>query len=1179
MNFKKKTKVIIFTISVLFTQIINAQNIVINEVMSSNSQTVSDEDGDFPDWIELYNKGSEKINLSNYGLSDTSSLPFRWVFPEVIIEPNEYLLIFASGKDRRTTNFFRETIIDKGDEWQYFVGTQQPPANWEQPDFDDTEWQTGISGFGYGDYDDATTVQTVMSVFVRKEFSIPDTSEIIEAMFHIDYDDAFVAYLNGTAIAWENIEFNGTPPPFDQAAINYTEPLMAKGNPPASYQLNNWRDLLKNGKNVLAIQLHNHSLSSSDLTLIPFLTLALKNKPENARGISEHLDLKNPQLHTNFKIDADGEQIILTKPDNNTEHEIRPPFLPSDISYGAQTNGSNNYFYFSAPTPGISNTTDAFSAIAGNVFFSHKGGKYSYPVTLSLNAENSQDEIRYTTNGNKPTVFSKLYEGNIEITGTTPIRARAFGPDKIPGKVFTNTYFLNNSKTLPLISLVTSPDNLFDYNTGIYELGPDYDSEFPFFGANFWEDWERAGNVEIYDKQGNEILNANTGIKIFGGWSRGQEQKSFAFFARKQYGDANFDAKLFEDKPIDKFESFVLRNSGNDWMHSMFRDGFMTSLVKNLNIDRQAFRQSVLYINGEYWGIQNLREKVNEHFIEENFKTVDGDSIDMLENNALPIHGDAEHYNNLLDLLSQANFDYNQVKSMIDIANFTDYQLSQVYFDNTDWPGNNIKFWRPKSKNGKWRWILYDTDFGFGIWNEYAYNNNTLSFALATNGPDWPNPPWSTFLLRRMVTNEEFKNYFINRFADVLNTTFAVSNVVEQVNNYAGNINTEVLPAYNRWSRNTEDWQYEVNKMRNFATYRTSQVQNFIQAQFSLPGKAQVTLDVYPENSGRIKMNTIYPPHYSWTGIYFKDVPVEIIAKAPEGYNFVGWSGYSDSDKDTLRVNLTGNISLTAHFESDTTQMNPIIINEINYNSGEIAKTGDWIELYNTTEENIDISNWVFKDSDNTHSFIIPDGTAIPKDATYILCRDTFAFAENYPNVTNRIGNFDFGLSNAGELIRLYNSNGHLVDSVPYGVSSPWPYLANGNGPTLELKKPWLDNSFGQNWHSPTPVGTPGRKNNSETAIHENQVSAKTQVKVYPNPFAERIVFEFNSEKTQNIKILVYNTKGEIIKILTNNNYPPGFYTETWRLLPNEKENMTSGVYFYKIITESKSITGKLTKI
>ncbi|MDP7036896.1 MAG: CotH kinase family protein, partial [Candidatus Marinimicrobia bacterium] len=763
---------------------ISAQNIYINELMSSNNSTLYDESGNSSDWIELYNAGDIEIDLTGFGLSDDINDPFKWVFPEVIVNPQSFLIVFASGEDVGSNVQHWETVINWGDNWSYFIGYSNPLSDWREPEFDDSDWSIGASGFGYGDGDDATEVPQVMSVFVRNSFQVGSVDDIAALVLHIDYDDAFVAYLNGSEIARANIGTPGVVPNYDEGAYVWREAEMYNGGSPERYDIDQESDLLTYGENVLAIQVHNYNITSSDMSLIPFFTLGMFQSPDNPSGTPDILNFPLTNLHTNFKIASEGEAILLTNSSGAMEDMVDSTAIPTDISYGRQPDGSDTWSFFPEPTPQGPNNTEGFGDYCETPEISQQGGFYLGPVIVTLSIESDNYQIYYTLDGSIPTEASSLYSQPISIQSTKVIRAAVIDNECFPGEVITHSYFINEESNLPVVSLTTDPYNLWDDEYGIYVLGNDAEWNFPYFGANFWEDWERPIHIELYEPNGELAFNLDAGVKIFGGWSRGWPQKSLAIYARPTYGTSEINYQIFPDKEIDSFSAIVLRNSGNDWFGSgessatMFRDGVHTGFMDNTDIDHQAYRPSAVYINGEYWGIHNIREKVNEEFLASNNPGVDPDELDELEANAVIIEGDNQDYLNMIDFVENNDLSYSNnyalVVEQMDINNFIDYNIIQIYVGNTDWPGNNIKYWRPHIEGAKWKWILYDTDFGFGLFSSWAANvyHNTLLFALDDNGPGWPNPPWSTLLFRSLIENEEFQNKFINHFCYYLSTRF-----------------------------------------------------------------------------------------------------------------------------------------------------------------------------------------------------------------------------------------------------------------------------------------------------------------------------------------------------------------------------------------------------------------------
>lgn len=1163
----------------------SAQGLVINEIMPANATVIPDEDGDFSDWIELYNSGTVPLQLQYYGLSDVDSTFPKWTFPDMILEPDDFLVVFASGKDRDTPPLYWQTLIDWGDEWKYLVPTQEPPPDWNALNFDDQTWNSGKSGFGYGDGDDSTQVPVTMSVYARKKFLIEDTSTLEDAMLHMDYDDSFVAYLNGEEIARGNIGIPGIPPAFNQGADNYNhEALIYRGLPPESFRIDSLRNLIREGENVLAIQVHNHSTGSSDLTAIPFFSIGSNVKPGDGHPVPPLLHIDSPLLHASFKLDAEGESVYLFDPAGTIMDSIAYEQMYTDLSHGRYPDGSGNLCYFLEATPGEPNQTTPYNSISGEPYFSSPGGLFTTSMTVYLTGQEVDDTIYFTTDGSEPSIFSQKYTlGGIFIGSTTVLRARILEHGKIPGRVVSHTYLINPRNTLPVISLTTSPENLWDYYDGMYVMGPNASQDFPHFGANFWQDWEKPVHIELFEPDGDIGFSIDAGMKIFGGWSRGLPQKSLSLFARSQYGYGTIDYRIFYDKDIDQFEAVVLRNSGNDWNYSMMRDGMMTSLVRKMDIDLQAYRPAEIYLNGEYWGILNIREKINEHFIASNHH-VDPDSIDLLEGNGWEIHGSADHYFTMLAFINNNNMqldeNMNVVNSMMETDQFIKYQISQIYFDNRDWPGNNIKFWRPQSETGRWRWIMYDTDFGFGIWNPPNYMFNTLAYALEPNGPEWPNPPWSTFLLRKLMDNNRFRIDFINCFADHLNTTFHPERVKNHILILKQNIQEEMHDHLVRWGGNYSSWENEIQVMINFGNNRVSYIRSHILNQFSLNGTFALNMAINPAYSGKIKVNTIIPERYSWKGLYFDDVPITLLPVPEPGYRFTGWTGSSQSIEYPLVLAVSTDQQITANFEPDGSGLQYIVINEINYNSSDNFDSGDWIEIYNRGDSGRDLAGWILKDSDDDHQFIFPSPTMINADDYLVVCRDDTAFIELNPYVENHVGNFDFGLSSYGDCIRLYDDNLRLVDSVCYGVSSPWPPEPNGAGPSLELINPAVDNSLPENWYVSNTHGTPGAINDSWSplSIEEPVLSEQNDIylRIYPNPFSSFTTIQVILEKQEEVRMTIHDMTGKTISVLFDGKLIRGIHEWTWDAVASSGQKMTSGVYLIKVETENNCLTQRI---
>jgi len=280
---------------------------VINEFMASNTTTIMDEDKEYPDWIELYNPTDSSIDLTGYGLSDRPDNPYKWIFQNIILYPGEYKLVFASGKDRKEIPRHWETVINHGDEWKYFIGTSEPPNNWNSLEFNDSEWLSGLSSIGSIQDINTTYIPRIISFYVRKKFNIDDVANITHCLFQINYQYAFVAYINGHEIARANIGEVGTPPSYDENATkSISNKMIGYGGIPEVFEINTIKDCILPGENVLAIQIHNKTIRS-DIFVIPFLTFGMYNPSSNPREVPEILNFSIPiiNLHTNFKISVE----------------------------------------------------------------------------------------------------------------------------------------------------------------------------------------------------------------------------------------------------------------------------------------------------------------------------------------------------------------------------------------------------------------------------------------------------------------------------------------------------------------------------------------------------------------------------------------------------------------------------------------------------------------------------------------------------------------------------------------------------------------------------------------------------------------------------------------------------------------------------------------------------------
>jgi len=1058
--------------------------ILINEVCPANNSTIQNNAGEYKDWIELYNSGASPVDLNGYGLTDDASDPDAFEFPNYVLAPGSRLLVFASDSNSTDIVDHWETAVNASATWRYFVGTSSPDTNWRNLSFIDGSWATGNGGIGFGDGDDATTIAQCTSVMMRKTFTVPDTSDIVKAIFHMDYDDGFVAYLNGVEIARANLGTAGDRPNYDVFAPVTREAVMYQGFKPDSFYIDPafLKQILVQGTNVLAVQVHNTTALSNDLSSIPFLSFGMKAAGSTFGPLPSWLIVPaKDYLNAKFKLSRSGETIYLYNNSAVLIDQVTYTNMETDNSYGRSSDGNASWCYFSSPTPDAANVPGScFVGYAAQPAFSMSPGFYPGSIWLTLSNSTPSGSIYYSLNGDDPTLASQEYTAPILISNTKTIRAKTYAPAYLPSPTVTNSYFINTDIHLPVYTITTDSLNLWDYNTGIYATGPNAQPNFPYKGANFWQDWRKVSTLELYDRNKNRALRFNAEISIYGNYSRGHAQKSFEIRLSDKYGTGEITYPIYSDKPyLNNNDNFILRNSGTDWNVVHFRDAMLQRIMKNTYSNYLAAEPAVVFLNGNFWGVYTVHENHDQHWMQNNFD-LKKDEIDYLKefgsNVELKLGSDTSfwsmyNYATTNDSTTQAYYD--EMDRRLDIKNYADYFIAETYYDNGDWIGdwtNNIKMWRPTKGDKKWRYLLYDLDFGFGLYN--GVNDNRLGMAR--------NPTafcYSSNMFRSMLANPTFKKYFINRYADLMNTIYLPSAIDGVMKSYRDTMAHDMQAHFAKWGSNLTNWAANIDTMMRFVNARPNTARAHIVSEFSLASQVTLTLNVSPAGAGRIQISTITPGSYPWSGIYFNGNPVTLTAIPNPGYSFDHFRSNvvisSNNFNQSVTYNFTSTDQITAYF-TGTSSAPLLTFSEINYNSLSSVDGGDWVELHNYGSLSLDISGWKFRDEQDHHVYTVPVGTVIPAGGYMVLAEDMAKFSALYPSVTNVRGPLGFNLSNVGEQIRLYNHEDVLYLSVFYQNVAPWPLLANGQGYTCERTGTSNDPNLGGSWFAGCIGGSPG---------------------------------------------------------------------------------------------------------
>lgn len=596
--------------------------------------------------------------------------------------------------------------------------------------------------------------------------------------------------------------------------------------------------------------------------------------------------------HTSFKLDASGETLYLNHNSGELFDSIRFPRMHVDISYGISQDGSR--VYFSIPTPGEVNNSGSGFLYSAGVNIEPPAAIYSHSVQVTMDGE-AAGTIRYTLDGREPDLSDPVYAGPLNVSQNSVIRARLWQEGFEGGATATTSYIISTGYTMPVFSISTDPLNFWDDEIGIYVEGtngiPGRCMDIP---VNWNQDWERPLSIEYFNLDGERMLQQDVGTKMHGGCSRTAPMKSLGLYARGRYGSSIMKQDFFTDKAeIDRYKGLILRNSGNDNQYTMFRDAMIQSVVwPKMDVDFQAYETVRVFMNGEFFGIHNLREKVNEHWITSNYG-IDAEDIDFIKNRSEVFAGSIDEFDTLQSYLaaySLAEQDkYDWVADRVDIDSYTDYLITHLFFANRDWPGNNQKCWRENTPGGKWRWILFDLDFTMGIYN-FNPALDMFSFSTADDSDNWPNPRWSTLIIRRLLENDGFREQFIQKYLVYLNTTLNTERVHAKIDSFYYNIQDVLPEQMARWNRpwSLESWNEHCDLLRTFANDRPTHVRNNMRNFFNLGRDISLEVEA-TDGTCAVRLNDVRIAQEGMRGYYMAGTALDLTCSVQAGYKFSHW--------------------------------------------------------------------------------------------------------------------------------------------------------------------------------------------------------------------------------------------------------------------------------------------------
>ena len=804
--------------------------VYISELMARNGTTTAGPNGQYPDWIELLNTTNAPVDLSGCGISDDIRKPYKFTFPQgSSIDPGQYLVLWCmveqmDGYISLPFNLSGSKgdaviLVDKNggilDMWEF--GAQEK----------DYSLIRGYTGDGNLD---------VHSDFVVTDKPTPGYPNTAAGYAAFDKQ-------RNPDVGVHDITFS------EILSDGYRYKLDAKNTPDDDDQ-GKWVELYNRSDQT--VSLTGYSLSDNEKKptkwvfpegtsiagkgyLILYMSGSLPLEGKDEKSVTAEMKART----LNFSVSGQGETLYLYNDAGTLIDRVTVPMSVACVSYAKV---GDSWGLCDTPTQGAANTAPLLgSAYCEVPAVSQPSGVYHGTQVVSMEVP-AGTYVTYTLDSTTPTESSTRYRAGEQLTFSenAVLRARAFSENGTLYKspVVSNTYIIvgdtqttdAHDSTLPVCFLVTDPDNLFNVDFGIYVVGSHFQGKTAAtewttpsndrkLGANYNQrgrEWERPAHWTYTSAGGKEVIfESDLMIRIFGAFSRYQKQRNFALIARKGYGGSTLDYPFFSNRPFTSYESLVLRCSAKDAVATKLRDIMMTGLIEDAGLDTavQAYVQTALYLNGQYYSITNK------------------DSIDVMKWNGVYAAGDPDcvkDYQALIDFCKSKNCDlsnygdYEYVCSQIDVENFAMYCAVEIVTGNND--SGNIKWWRSSEKDGKWRWILYDFDDAMARNDEKeeAYTNGyRRDFFSKYFHPDGhgAGKGFSTVLARSLLKNNDFVEIFLKYCAKMVNEVYSPEKIVAKVDALSGNIASEIEWDFPRWSLTVKNWKAHLNNVKGYANH------------------------------------------------------------------------------------------------------------------------------------------------------------------------------------------------------------------------------------------------------------------------------------------------------------------------------------------------------------------------
>ena len=779
-------------------------SLVVNEYVTDSANSV-DMDGDKADWVELLNTGDKPYSLLGASLSDNPDDPEKWIFPDVSIQPGALLLVWMTGKEKTydpANPLSLQASFQLGGTDTLLTLTDARGNQLIRQDIEDLPLNVS-RGRSSGD----------LASWLYFPQPTPGQPNLTSGFAEL----AGAMTLSNRGI-W----------------INEVVSLDASWTKAGKETRSDWIELY-NGLET-AVNLAGYGLS--DQTDDPYRML-LDGLTIDAGGYL----VVEP---TAFSIDHDGETLYLTAPGPKTVDWFPTGMLHNGISSGrGNTGGSepaDSRFFYLTPTRSAANTSAASQAISiAPVIEAVKetdGQSLSDlyldgAVQVTISSPQPGTRIFYTLDGSMPGPQTSQYLQPIRVESNTVIRCMAQADGCLPSDTVYRTFLADARHDLPVVSILANDSDFFDPANGLW--------------TNYTADLEHEADISFYETDGTRGVDFSAGIALHGSYSRTEKQKSMELNLREMYGDSQVTYPFFPGNEVSSFKRLLLRTSGQDWRYTKLRDAFMTEVVKkDTELDTMDWRACAVYLNGSYFGLYNIRENIDEIYMEAHHG-IDPAQVDIIKGNKIILEGTYDAYGEMLDYVKNHDMNdetaYQHVLSLIDEESLMDFIIVETFFNNLD--SGNKKFWRERKDGAQWRWALFDLDWAMF---PTTYQKNILKNDLLDPAGHGQQNIFSTVLQVRLLQNPQFEQAFIARYAWFLNNVFVTDRMLSILDSMTEQIRSEIPRQVIRWGgpSSVEYWEYQVGELRRITSEKRGRMLIILQESFNI--SAAQMKDLFPED-------------------------------------------------------------------------------------------------------------------------------------------------------------------------------------------------------------------------------------------------------------------------------------------------------------------------------------------